>query len=236
MLDSIRSLADLPIGEDVRLAREDIAAARRRQRLQLEAQRRARECVEQARRDAEAIQGHAFQQGYAEGLLRVTAELVDGLRTSQTLGLQLRNDLARAARDLLGQALSHPQWLDEMLERWLAGQSGSVGAVLQVLLPLHCRTCGHEWRERLRTRWPGELILEYHPQERYVLRLADQLLEFDIEATRERLEPRLLASIAQLPPSVRTLDQKALQALTHLYASFAADAAPTDADEVRDED
>ena len=236
MLDSIRTLTDLPAGEEVHLAREDIAAARGRHALQKEARCRARECVEQAQRDAEAIHGHAFEQGYAEGLLRVTGALVDGLLASQTLGRQLRKDLARATADLLGQTLSQPQWLDDMLERWLAGQSAVSGAVLHLLLPMHCRARGHEWRERLRHSWPGELILEYHPQDRYVLRLADQLLEFDVEATRERLEPRLLANIAQLPASVRVLDQAALQALTNLYASFVAEATPTVAQEVLRED
>lgn len=235
MLDSIRTLTDLPACEDVRLAREDIAAARRRQRLQLEAQRRARACVEQAHRDAEALHARAFQQGYAEGILRATEHLADGLLKSQRLGLQLRSDLALAARDLLAQALSHPQWLDEMLERWLAGQAGDSGAVLHLLLPLHCRPRGNALRERLRTRWPGELILEYHPQDRYVLRLADQLLEFDVEATRERLVPRLLASLANLPETVRLLDQASRQALADMCASF-TDFAPTDTAEVRHED
>lgn len=220
MLDSIRSLADLPVGEDVRLAREDIAAARRRQRLQLEAQRRARECVEQARRDAEAVHAEAFQQGYAEGVLRATGHLTDGLLKSQALGLQLRNELARAAHDLLAQVLSQPQWLDDMLENWLAGQSSDSGAALHLLLPQHCRARGNEWRERLRQRWPGQLLLEYHPQDRYVLRLADQLLELDVQATQKRLTPRLLASITNLPESVRSLDQISLQALTDVCTSF----------------
>ncbi|BBP60568.1 oxygen-regulated invasion protein OrgB [Pseudomonas sp. St316] len=220
MLDSIRSLADLPVGEDVHLAREDIAAARRRRCLQLEAQRRARESVEQARRDAEAVHAQAFQQGYAEGVLRATGHLADGLLNSQTLGLQLHNELARAAHDLLAQVLSQPQWLDDMLENWLAGQSSDAGAALHLLLPQHCRARGNEWRERLRQRWPGQLLLEYHPQDRYVLRLADQLLEFDVETARERLAPRLLASIADLPESVRVLDQASQQALKQLCLSF----------------
>ncbi|WHS62139.1 oxygen-regulated invasion protein OrgB [Pseudomonas sp. G2-4] len=231
MLDSIRSLTDLPVGEDVRLTREDIAAVRRRQRLQMEAQRRARECVEQAQRDAEALQAQAFQQGYAEGLLRVTGQLADGLLKSQTLGLQLRNELARAARGLLAHVMNQPQWLDEVLERWLAGQPGDSTAVLQVLLPLHCRPRGHELRDSLRKQWAGELILEYHPQDRYVLRLADQLLEFDVEAIQERLAPRLLASIAALPESVRSLDQASLQTLADLCSSFVerpTDSTPTE--------
>jgi hypothetical protein len=235
MLDSIRTLTDLPVGEDVHLAGEDIAAARRRHALQREAQRRARECVEQAQRDADAVHARAFQQGYAEGVLRATGHLADGLLKSQTLGLQLRNDLAQAAHDLLAQALSCPQWLDEMLERWLAGRPGESGAVLQVLLPAHCRPRGHELRERLRTLWAGELILEYHPQDRYVLRLVDQLLEFDVETTLKQLEPRLLGSIANLPESVRSLDQGSRQALADLCASF-TDSTPTGPAEVRHED
>ncbi|AEV61826.1 protein OrgB [Pseudomonas ogarae] len=235
MLDSIRTLTDLPACEDVRLARADIAAARRRQRLQLEAQRRARECLEQAHRDVEAVHAQAFQQGYAEGVLRASEDLADGLLNSQTLGLQLRNDLARAAGDLLGQALSRPEWLDEILERWLAGQAGESGAVLHLLLPVHCRPRGQALRESVGRRWNGELILEYHPQDRYVLRLADQLLEFDVEATRERLVPRLLASLANLPETVRLLDQASRQALADMCASF-TDFAPTDTAEVRHED
>jgi hypothetical protein len=220
MLDSIRSLTELPESSEVHLSREDIVAARRRSALQHQAQRRARDCVDLARRDAEVVHARAFQDGYAEGILCATEHMANGLLESQALGLQLRADLAKAARELLAQALSRPEWLDEMLERWLVERSGSAGAVLQILLPLHCRSGGNELRERLRRLWSGELVLDYHPQDRYVVRLADQLLEFDIETTRQRLEPRLLACLENLPKSVRSLDQASLQALTDLCSTF----------------
>ncbi|BCX66982.1 oxygen-regulated invasion protein OrgB [Pseudomonas izuensis] len=235
MLDSIRILTELPESSDAHLSREDMAAARQRRSLQQQARRWARDCVEQARRDAEAIHAQAFREGYAEGLLRATGHLANGLLESQSLGAQLRKDLAQAARDLLAQALSRPEWLDDMLERWLTGHQGGSGAVLQVLLPAHFRSRGNELREQLRRLWPGELVIDYHPQERYVVRLADQLLEFDVETTRQRLEPRLLACIANLPESVRSLDQRSMQALTELCSTFAerparcAHTAPTEA-------
>lgn len=235
MLDSIRSLAELPVSEAVRLAREDIIAARRRHALQIEAQRRARECVEQARHDAQALHAQAFQQGYAEGILRATEHLADGLLKSQALGQQLHNELARAAHDLLAQALSQPQWLDDMLERWLATRATDPSAVLHVLLPRHCHPRGHELRDNLRKQWAGELILEYHSQERYVLRLADQLLEFDVGTVQERLGPRLMASVAGLPDAVRSLDRAASQALANLCSSF-ADSASTGPGEAHHED
>ncbi|HWT69637.1 MAG TPA: oxygen-regulated invasion protein OrgB [Pseudomonas sp.] len=221
MLDTIRILTDIPESSDAHLCREDMAAARRRRALQLQAQRWARDCVEQARHDAEAIHAQAFHEGYAEGILRATGHLVSGLLESQALGRQLREDLAQAARDLLAQALSRPQWLDDMLERWLREQPGESGAVLQVLLPLHCQAQGNALRERLGRLWSGEMVLQYHPQERYVMRLGDQLLEFDVESNRQRLEPRLLACVANLPASVRSLDHASMQALTALCSSFA---------------
>ncbi|MGJ7515655.1 oxygen-regulated invasion protein OrgB [Pseudomonas baetica] len=220
MLDAIRILTELPESSDTHLSREEIVAARRRRALQQQAQRWARDCVEQARHDAEVIHAQAFQEGYAEGILRATGHLASGLLESQALGLHLREELARAARDLLAQALSRPEWLDDMLERWLAEQPHGSGGVLQVLLPTHCRSQGNELRERLCRFWPGELVLDYHSQERYVLRLADQLLEFDTETTRQRLEPRLLACVANLPESVRTLDQQSIQALTDLCSTY----------------
>ncbi|MFS2197663.1 oxygen-regulated invasion protein OrgB [Pseudomonas sp. Pseusp3] len=239
MLDTIRTLTELPESSEALVLREDIAAARRRRTLQQQAQRWARDCIEQARRDAVAVCAQAFQEGYAEGILCATGQLADGLLKSQALGLQLRKDLAQAARDLLAQALSRPEWLDDMLERWLSEQPGDTGAVLQVLLPLHCRPQGKELRERLRGLWSGELVLDYHPQERYVVRLADQLLEFDVETARQRLEPRLLACVANLPESVRALDRVSMQALTDLYSTFAERSAgcnQTAPTEVRHED
>lgn len=236
MLDSIRTLTDVPASDEVHLTREDLVAARRRHALQREARRRARECVEQAQRNAEAIHARAFQQGYAEGILRATGHLADALLEGQTLAFHLRKELARAAGEVLAQALSCPQWLDEMLERWLqAQQPGDSDPVLQLLLPLHCRSRDNPMQEHLRKRWPGRLSLEYHPQDRYVLRLADQLLEFDVGTARQQLEPRLVANIAGLPEAVRALDQASIQALVDLCSSFVgrlADSLPCTSTEV----
>ncbi|VVN76371.1 Oxygen-regulated invasion protein OrgB [Pseudomonas fluorescens] len=220
MLDAIRTLTELPDSHSVHLSREDISATRQRRTLERQAQRWARECVDQARHDAEAVHAEAFQRGYAEGILRASEHLAEGLLESQALGQKLRQELAQAARGLLAEALSRPEWLDEMLERWLATQSVDSVAVLHVLLPLHCQSRSDELHERLNRLWPGEVIVDYHPQERYVVRLADQLLEFDTETSRRRLEPRLLACVENLPESVRALDQSAIQALTALCSSF----------------
>ncbi|QVW25127.1 oxygen-regulated invasion protein OrgB [Pseudomonas hormoni] len=225
MLDSIRTLADVPASSDAHVARADLVAARQRHSLQQQAQRRARECVEQAQSEAEAIRAQAFQEGYANGILRAAENLANGLLESQALGLQLRKDLAHAARQLLQDLLTRNEWLDEMLERWLAEQSDTEAPLL-VLLPSRCKPQGHALRRRLQKLWPGVLVLDYQPEERYVFRLADQLLEFDIESVCQRLEPGLLARLGNLPESVRCLDQASMKILSELCSGFGAAPVP----------
>lgn len=236
MLDTIRTLTDLPQTMDVRMAADDIVAARQRRVLQHQARRWARDCVDQARRDADAVRAEAFQQGYADGILRATADLANGLLEKQALGQALRNDLLQAARQLLGDLLSRDEWLEEMLERWLADQPGQAQAVLQVLLPMRCKPRADELRQRLQALWPGTIVLEFHQDERYLLRLADQLLEFDTETTRQRLEPGLLSRLTKLPESVRSLDQASLQRLNDLCSTFDKRVAEKATTQVRHED
>ncbi len=221
------------------MAADDIVAARQRRVLQRQARRWARDCVDQARRDADAVRAEAFQEGYAEGILRAAADLVNGLLEKQTLGQALRNELLQAARHLLGDVLSRDEWLEEMLERWLADQPGQAEAVLQVLLPMRCKPRADEIRQRLQALWPGTIAVEFHPEERYLLRLADQLLEFDTETTRQRLEPGLLSRLTTLPESVRSLDQASLQRLNDLCSAFgkrSTDVAEKATTQVRHED
>ncbi|MEZ1316884.1 oxygen-regulated invasion protein OrgB [Pseudomonas fluorescens] len=226
MLDSIRTLNDLPASSDARLAGEDLRAARLRSALQQQARRRAHDCVKQARSEAEAIRAQAYQEGYASGMVQAVEDLTRGLLESQTLGMQLREELAQAARQLLGDALTRVEWLDEMLERWLAEQA-DVEAPLQVLLPVRCQSRHPALRQRIQDVWPGALVIDYQPEERYVFRLAGQLLEFDIGATCERLQPLLLAQLANLPESARQLDDASISRLHALY---------TQVGQVRDED
>jgi hypothetical protein len=219
MLDSIRTLNDVPASSDARVAGEDLRAARQRGALQQQARRWARDCVGQARSEAAAIRAQAYQEGYASGMLRAVEDLAGGLLESQALGMQLRHDLTQAARQLLGEALTRVEWLDEMLERWLAEQA-DVGAPLQVLLPMRCQSRHPALRQRLQGFWPGALVIDYQPEERYVFRLADQLLEFDIGTTCERLQPLLLAQLANLPESARQLDDASISRLRALCAEF----------------
>lgn len=238
MLDSIRTLTDVPASSDAHLAHADLVAARQRLALQQEARCRARECVDQAQSEADTIRAQAFQEGYAHGIVQAAEHLANGLLESQALARQLRKALAQTARELLQDVLSRGEWLDEMLERWLAQQSNAE-PLLQVLLPARCKPKGQALRLRLQGLWPGTVMFDYQPEERYVFRLGDQLLEFDSDAVCQRLQPRLLARLANLPESVRCLDQASLTRLAELYTELGVNPRPTDPTvlaETQDED
>lgn len=219
MFESIRTLTDIPPGDGPRFAREDLAAARHRRQLLDEARRRAGELIAQANAEAEIIRSHAFHEGYSHAFIQASADMAELLVKARTLGAQLNRDLAQAAKQLLNGVLQDDQWLDQALQNWLAGQGSDQHCSLQVLLPERCRGQGKSLAGRIRERWSGPLAIEYHDQNRYLMRLADQVLEFDIDAIRSDLTPQLLARVQALPEAVRQLDEGVLQYLRQLLAS-----------------
>lgn len=219
MLESIRILADIPPVDVPRFAREELVAARHRRLLLDEARRRASECIAQANLEAEAIRIYAFQEGYGHAILQASTDMAELLVNAHTLGAQLNGALAQAAEQLLNGVLQNDQWLDQALQNWLAEQGRDPLCSLQVLLPERCRGQGKNLAGRIHERWNGPVSIEYHDQNRYLLRLADQVLEFDIDLIRSDLTPRLLARVHALPEAVRQLDDGVIQTLQQLLAS-----------------
>lgn len=222
MLDSLRSLDELPPGDTARvhLTRQELATARRCRALERQAQRRAREWLDQAQGQAEAIQAAAFAEGYGEGMVQAAVDLAQGLCESQRLADQLHGQMAEAVRQLLKHLLDDPRWFDQMLEHWLAEQVESPSMGLQVLLPQRCRARVASLRAQLASVGVDSVSVEFSDQERYVARLGEQLFEFELEAAHQQLAPRVLNQLAGLPDSVRVLDEQARQALARLVSTF----------------
>ncbi|NWD04189.1 invasion protein OrgB [Pseudomonas gingeri] len=222
MLDAIRRIDELPVQDTdaVHITRQELASARRCRALERQAQRRARQLIDQAQVQVEAIQATAFAEGYAEGVIQAVVDLARGLCESQRLASQLRGQMVEAVRQLLGHLLEDSRWFDEMLEDWLAGQADTARMALQILLPEGCRSRVGALREHLERLGVSSVRFEFEEQERYVVRLADQLFEFDLESAREQLTPRVLSQLAGLPDGVRELDRQARQALVQLVSGF----------------
>lgn len=213
MLESIRNLTDIPPHGRERFSREDLAAARHRRQLLDTARRRASQYIAQASEESDSIRAYAFQEGYGRGILQASADMAELLVRSQALSAQLRQDLAQAAEQLLGNLLQQDQWLEQALTQWLSAQRATNPDTLHILMPTHCRSKGKDLAERLRLHWDGLVSVEYHDQERYLFRMGHQVLEFDPELIRESLAPRLMTRLKALPDAVRSLDAGFIQAL-----------------------
>ncbi|NWB92868.1 hypothetical protein [Pseudomonas agarici] len=222
MLDAIRTIDELAeVGADtVHITRQELATARRCRALERQAQQRARQLIDQAQAQAEAIQATAFAEGYCEGVIQACVDLAQGLCESQRLASQLHEQMAEAVRQLLKHLLDDSRWFDEMLDHWLAEQPDTARMTLQILLPANCRGRVGALREHLGRLGVASVKFEFEDQERYVVRLADQLFEFDLESAREQLAPRVLSQLVGLPEGVRELDQQARQALVQLVSRF----------------
>lgn len=212
MLESIRTLVDIPLRDDVVLTREDRSAARERRLLMQEARKRAKTCVALAQRDVEVIQANAFQEGYGKGILQAAEDLAMLLLESRTLATGLQADLLQAARALLGDVLRDEQLLEGMLQRWQGLTPVQDGGAIQVIMPLRCKFEKNTLKKTLKERGVERVDIQFHDEERYLFRLGDQVMELDIGATQERLSSRLIAQIEQLPSSVRRLDRDARKA------------------------
>ena len=208
MLESIKTLVDMPTGDDPLVTVEDRQATRKRRLLMQEAQKRAKECMAEAQEQADSIRAKAFQDGYAQGVLQTAAELSQLLLQSRLLATTLQTDLLAAASELLGELLMDPQLLDELLQRWQARQPSASRRPLQIILPLRCKADWSRLKLMLNELGVVNPEVSFHPQERYLFRLDDQVVELDIGATQERLAPRLLARLEHLPDSVRQLDNE----------------------------
>ncbi len=219
MLESIRTLDDIPATDAILLRHEERSAARDRRLLMQQVRERAKACVAEAQQEVDMVRANAFQDGYSQGMLQAAADLSGLLLQSRLMASALQAELAQAARSLLGDFLKDEQLLDALMQRWQEGWVGQGREPLQIILPLRCKAQQVALRSKLMGLGVERVDIRFHAQERYLFRLADQVVELDIGATQERLSPRLIAQLKQLPESVRQLDE----ASKSVFVSWAAE-------------
>ncbi|MFF7062408.1 oxygen-regulated invasion protein OrgB [Pseudomonas sp. NPDC008258] len=201
------------------LKHEERAAERDRRLLMQQARERAKSCVAQAQQEADIVRANAFQDGYSQGVLQAAADLSGLLLRSRLMASALQAELVQAARSLLGDVLMDERLLDALLQRWQDEWAGQGREQLQIILPLRCKAQQVALKSKLQGLGVERVDIRFHDQERYLFRLADQVVELDIGATQERLTPRLIGQLKQLPESVRQLDE----ASKNILVSWAAD-------------
>ncbi|VVP32768.1 hypothetical protein PS865_04449 [Pseudomonas fluorescens] len=217
MLNSIRTLCDIPASDEPLVSAVDIHANRQCRLLLDEAQRRAKACVREAEAQAKAIRAHALQQGYTEGVLRAAHDIGDLLVRSQTLTHRLHEQVTTKVTALLGDLLMDRRTLESLIRRWYERHQSKQHGGLELYLPMPLKLHHARIRKSLKAAGTEEVVVHYHAAQRYMFRLGDQVVELDIPDAQKRLTGQLLAQLEELPAAVRTLDESARECLAHLF-------------------
>ena len=237
MPEYIRTVADIPLDAALWVSRDERRACRERRVLMQQARERAKACVSQAEQEAQAVHIHAYKQGYAQGILQVASDLSALLLQAHTISQTLQQQLEQSAREVVGEWLMDEQLLEALMQRWSVRHRHEADAEVRVLLPQRCRAEALPLKKVLIDAGFERVTISFHDQERYVFRHSDRVIELDINASQERLSPRLIAKLEQLPESVLQLEQASVKLFTDwarqlgetgVERDFEEEALPTD--------
>lgn len=195
---------------------------RQRQSIDLvnDAQRQATRLVKDAQAQAEDIRRQAYHEGYQEGLVAAAAAVADYLTQAQRLGAELQQQINQHARRLLSNAMAHPDMLLELLDEWLSSlPEQDIRQTLILLLPASARRSHAQLKQKLQAAWPGKSRIEYHAENRLVMKYGDRLAEFDAETFVDNATLRLTA-IESIPDSCRQLTDDAKKRLYDIFSQY----------------
>ena len=200
----------------------------RRQRQSLDvlsaARRQASNMVKKAQDEAESVRRRAFSEGYEEGIIASAAIVARFLAQEQQMAAQLQQRINEHARRILSSALNHPEILLELMDEWLATLPATGEASvepLELLIPEAARKSHARLKERIESVWRGKFTMAYHADNRFVMKFADQLAEFDADGFLGT-GTRRLAFAEQLPDTCRRLSASGLRQLQELFSQFPA--------------
>jgi len=189
----------------------DLLAASRRQ---------AAKTVKQAQAEAEQIRQQAYQAGYEEGVLSSAAAVADFLTQRQQLAAELQKRVSEHARRLLSSALNQPELLLELVDEWLAASpAGTPSQQLEIVAPESARKFHARIKDKLHSCWPGNFIISYHEEKRFVIKHADQLAEFNVDKfLNDSLS--ILTKLEELPDECRRLNENSIQQLEQIFSHY----------------
>ncbi len=207
---------------------------RQRQSIDLvnDAQRQATRLVKTAQARADEIRRQAYQEGYQEGMVNAAAAVADYLTQAQRLSVELQQQISQHARRLLSNAMAHPDLLLELLDEWLGTLPEPCAAQTLILsLPAAARGSHAQMKQKLQAAWLGKSRIEYHTENRVVMKYGDRLAEFDAEAFVNNATLRL-TSIDSLPDRCRLLTDAAQKRLYDLFSQRFIDVQPDNIEEL----
>ncbi|WP_413722049.1 hypothetical protein ACL2XG_12580 [Sodalis sp. RH24] len=193
--------------------------ARQREALDIvsEARRQARSLVKQAQAEAGQLRQQGFREGYQDGMATSAAAVADYLSQAQRLEAELQCQVNARARQLLSMALDHPDTVLALVDEWLASLPEATAAEPMILLlPEAARRSHALLRQRIDAAVPGAGQIEYHRENRVVMKYGHQVAEFAPEAFLTE-GVRRLGGFNAMAQECRRLTQAGLRRLHEVF-------------------
>jgi hypothetical protein len=197
--------------EGVFIPRKQVRKMRRARDLLDDAQRRARDLIRAAEEKAGAVQRQAYVAGYDDGALAAAAHVLAHFGAVQDLTQRMREQMEQHARDLLSQALDHPEAVLALLEQCLQGLAGPPGQPVVIRLPQALRGMRMRLNALIEQTGQRAVEIDYHDDARLIVLHGEQVFEFDPPALIEQGQRRLSSRQRDLVHDCRQLSDDAAQ-------------------------
>lgn len=186
---------------------------RRARDLLDDAQRRARDLIRAAEAEADAVQRQAYAAGYDDGALAAAAHVLAHFGAVQDLTQRMREQMEQHARDLLSQALDHPEAVLALLEQCLQGLAGPPGQPIVIRLPQALRGMRMRLNALIEQAGQRTVEIDYHDDDdaRLIVLHGEQVFEFDPPALIEQGQRQLSSQHRDLAHDCRRLSDAAAQ-------------------------
>lgn len=141
-------------------------------------ERNAQKIIARARDEAVEIKTLAFSQGYHDGMVAVIDELVDYIKLTDNVILDIRKKIYSEVREYLLSVLTRTDVIIACLSEWINSFENNE-LTLSIIIPDSYESRESEIINQLSKVWAGELNVSYHENKQISLLCGPHIAEFN---------------------------------------------------------
>ncbi|CAM3853680.1 hypothetical protein [Serratia silvae] len=212
--------------EGVLLKRAGVAQQKQNNALIAEAQRRAKMLVKAADNEAQEIYHHARAMGYEHGILTATDAVVHYFRESNSRELAFYKRIKEEVRTLLSGIFNSSDIFLAVLEEWSSGFEAynDANETVSLLIPESCHQFKPKMVELLKKERNWKVHVEYHVENRFVIRFQNNIAEFCPEDITLEITNRVISHYANF--SINTLSDDGITKLREILLCHSVQETP----------
>ncbi|ETT01172.1 MULTISPECIES: hypothetical protein [Providencia] len=146
-------------------------------KLEKDAQERAKKILKDAQSEAELLQEQAYFDGYKQGMLCALNQTISFFTHQSDIVLNLQKQVDSYVRDMLFEIVNNPETLFVVLDEWLANIHSTEHSLL-ITLPKTTKYSDVKLTEFIEKRWEGNVNINYHNHNHFIFHCGSYIAEF----------------------------------------------------------